>query len=71
MLPVQVTHLVVDEVHERHLDADFLLAALREILPKRPELKIVMMSATLDAELFKAYYKDLVRGQRTLDTPKK
>jgi HrpA-like RNA helicase len=51
--------LVVDEVHERHLDADFLLALLRAILPRRPSLKLVMMSATVDEAKFAAYFADV------------
>ena len=55
----QVTHIVVDEVHERHLDADFLLAALRTIIPQRPQLRVVLMSATLDTVRFSSYFGDL------------
>jgi hypothetical protein len=44
------------QVHERHLDADFLLAALKVVLPQRPTLTVVMMSATLDAQKFSAYF---------------
>ncbi|CAM9510077.1 unnamed protein product, partial [Heterosigma akashiwo] len=50
-----LTHLVVDEVHERHLDADFLLALLKTVLPRRPDLKVCLMSATLEAERFAGY----------------
>lgn len=49
-----VSHIVVDEVHERSLDSDFLLVLLKEVLPKRPQLKVVLMSATLDAGAFTA-----------------
>ncbi|CAN0192937.1 unnamed protein product, partial [Hapterophycus canaliculatus] len=52
----ELTHLVVDEVHERHLDADFLLALLIGILPNRPRLKVILMSATLDTARFAAYF---------------
>ena len=51
-----VTHVVVDEVHERSLDSDFLLACLRSIFLSNPGLKIVLMSATFDASLFSAYF---------------
>ena len=44
-----VSHVVVDEVHERSLDSDFLLVLLRDVLPHRPTLRVVLMSATLDA----------------------
>ena len=55
-----VSHVVLDEIHERSLDGDFLLALLRHVPAKRralnmPPLKLVVMSATLDAELFCGY----------------
>ncbi|KAF1830080.1 P-loop containing nucleoside triphosphate hydrolase protein [Decorospora gaudefroyi] len=54
-----VSHVVVDEVHERSLDTDFLLVLLRQILHKRQDLKVILMSATLDAEVFEAYFKQV------------
>jgi ATP-dependent RNA helicase DHX57 len=54
-----VGHVVVDEVHERSLDTDFLLVLLRQILRKRKDLKVILMSATLDAEVFEAYFRDV------------
>ncbi|KAL5119948.1 putative ATP-dependent RNA helicase ucp12 [Pleosporales sp. CAS-2024a] len=54
-----VSHVVVDEVHERSLDTDFLLVLLRQILRKRKDLKVILMSATLDADVFEAYFKDV------------
>ena len=53
---VDITHIFVDEVHERSLDTDFLLALLRDILKARCDLKVVLMSATLDASLFSDYF---------------
>ena len=55
-----VSHVVLDEIHERSLDGDFLLALLRDLPAKRraaglPPLKLVVMSATLDAQLFSGY----------------
>lgn len=50
------------QVHERHLDADFLLAALKVVLPQRPTLRVVMMSATLDAQKFAAYFSPSAGG---------
>ena len=47
--------LLIDEVHERNIDSDFLLIVLRRLLPRRPDLKVVLMSATIDAEKFSAY----------------
>ena len=54
-----ITHVFVDEVHERSIESDFLLMVLRDMLPKRPQdtpLKVVLMSATLDASLFHDYF---------------
>lgn len=52
-----VSHVVIDEVHERSLDTDFLLVLLRDVLKKRKDLKLVLMSATLDAETFENYFR--------------
>ncbi|KAF5004351.1 hypothetical protein FDECE_9155 [Fusarium decemcellulare] len=51
----EVTHLVLDEVHERSIDSDFLLIVLKKLLKRRPDLKVVLMSATVDAERFSSY----------------
>lgn len=50
-----ITHLVLDEVHERSIDSDFLLIVLRKLLEKRSDLKVVLMSATVNAERFSEY----------------
>ncbi|KAK3903316.1 P-loop containing nucleoside triphosphate hydrolase protein [Staphylotrichum tortipilum] len=52
-----VSHIVVDEVHERSLDTDFLLSILRDVLYKRRDLKLILMSATLDAASFRDYFE--------------
>ena len=57
-----ITHLIVDEVHERHLDADLLLALLRSLLVMRPSLRVILMSATMDTRRFSAYFADLRNG---------
>ena len=59
----QVSHVVVDEVHERSLDSDFLLVLLRDVLPHRPSLRVVLMSATLNAAAFSAYFKGAAVAQ--------
>ncbi|WFD18140.1 RNA helicase [Malassezia caprae] len=51
-----VTHIIVDEVHERTIESDFLLIVLKTLMQQRPDLKIVLMSATLDAERISAYF---------------
>lgn len=48
--------LIVDEVHERHLHNDFLLGVLRRLLPQRPDLKVILMSATINISLFSSYF---------------
>ncbi|XP_010551147.1 PREDICTED: DExH-box ATP-dependent RNA helicase DExH3 [Tarenaya hassleriana] len=51
-----VTHVIVDEIHERGMNEDFLLIVLKELLPRRPDLRLILMSATLNAELFSSYF---------------
>jgi ATP-dependent RNA helicase DHX29 len=51
----EITHLVLDEVHERSIDSDFLLIVLKKLLLRRKDLKVVLMSATVDAERFSKY----------------
>lgn len=52
-----VSHVVIDEVHERSLDTDFLLSIIRDVLAKRKDLKLILMSATLDSATFGNYFK--------------
>lgn len=51
-----LTHLIIDEVHEREKVTDFLLIAIREALQVNPHLKLILMSATLDAEQLSQYF---------------
>ncbi|HEX8980080.1 MAG TPA: ATP-dependent RNA helicase HrpA [Parasulfuritortus sp.] len=48
--------LILDEAHERSLNIDFLLGYLKTLLPRRPELKLIISSATLEADRFSAYF---------------
>src|SRR4051794_5191186 len=48
--------IIIDEAHERSLNIDFLLGYLRQILPRRPDLKVVVTSATIDAERFAQHF---------------
>ncbi|XP_021713661.1 DExH-box ATP-dependent RNA helicase DExH6-like [Chenopodium quinoa] len=52
----QISHIIVDEIHERDRYSDFMLAILRDLLPTYPHLRMVLMSATLDAERFSNYF---------------
>ncbi|KDP34648.1 hypothetical protein JCGZ_11961 [Jatropha curcas] len=51
-----ITHVFVDEIHERGMNEDFLLIVLKDLLPRRPDLRLILMSATLNAELFSNYF---------------
>lgn len=48
--------LIIDEAHERSLNIDFLLGYLKRLLPRRPDLKLIVTSATLDVERFAAHF---------------
>ena len=48
--------LIIDEAHERSLNIDFLLGYIKRILPKRPDLKVVITSATIDVERFSKHF---------------
>ncbi len=49
--------IIIDEAHERSLNIDFLLGYLRQILPRRPDLKIIVTSATIDADRFATHFE--------------
>ncbi|KDP25957.1 hypothetical protein JCGZ_22947 [Jatropha curcas] len=51
-----ITHIIVDEIHERDRYSDFILAIIRDILPSHPHLRLILMSATLDAARFSQYF---------------
>eukprot|EP00913_Durusdinium_trenchii_P012268 g11520.t1 len=54
--PKTVTHLLVDEVHERGVETDFMLTFLKQVRNNRPKLRVVLMSATMDTECFLKYF---------------
>lgn len=60
-----ITHVIIDEVHERSIETDFLLIILRTLILKRPDLKVVLMSATVDAQRFSQYF----HGAPVLNVP--
>ena len=50
--------IILDEAHERSLNIDFLIGYLKRLLPKRPELKLMITSATIDAQRFSRHFDD-------------
>ncbi len=54
--------IIIDEAHERSLNIDFLLGYLRQLLPRRPDLKVIVTSATIDADRFAEYFSS-ARGK--------
>src|SRR5207253_5996927 len=48
--------LVIDEAHERSLNVDFILGYLKRLLPRRPDLKVIVTSATIDTERFSQHF---------------
>jgi HrpA-like RNA helicase len=54
-----VSHVVIDEVHERAVDADFLLVLLKRVLKRRRDLKVILMSATADSDAFEEYFSEI------------
>ncbi|HEY4316886.1 MAG TPA: ATP-dependent RNA helicase HrpA [Herbaspirillum sp.] len=58
----QYDTIIIDEAHERSLNIDFLLGYLKQLLPKRPDLKVIITSATIDAERFARHFGRTVDG---------
>src|SRR6202162_1657865 len=59
----QYDTIIIDEAHERSLNIDFLLGYLKQLLPKRPDLKLIITSATIDAERFARHFGRTVDGE--------
>lgn len=57
-LLLQYDTLIIDEAHERSLNIDFLLGYLRELLPRRPDLKVIITSATIDPQRFSRHFNN-------------
>ncbi len=57
-LLAQYDTLIIDEAHERSLNIDFLLGYLKQLLPRRPDLKLIITSATIDTERFSRHFDD-------------
>ncbi len=58
----QYDTIIIDEAHERSLNIDFLLGYLKQLLPKRPDLKLIITSATIDADRFARHFGREVKG---------
>ncbi|XP_022251673.1 ATP-dependent RNA helicase DHX36-like [Limulus polyphemus] len=52
----KISHIILDEIHERDLDSEFLIIILKDLLKQRQDLKVILMSATLNAEQFSQYF---------------
>lgn len=59
--------LILDEIHERNLFGDFLLGVTKCLLRAKPNLKLILMSATINVELFHNYFKE--EGAKLLQVP--
>uniref|UniRef100_A0A8C5U057 RNA helicase n=1 Tax=Malurus cyaneus samueli TaxID=2593467 RepID=A0A8C5U057_9PASS len=51
-----ISHVIVDEIHERDINTDFLLVVLRDVIQAYPEIRVVLMSATIDTSMFCEYF---------------
>ncbi len=59
--------IIIDEAHERSLNIDFLLGYLKQLLPRRPDLKLIITSATLDADRFARHFGDGTTSAPVID----
>ncbi|XP_061099703.1 ATP-dependent RNA helicase A isoform X2 [Conger conger] len=51
-----ISHVIVDEIHERDINTDFLMVVLRDVVQAYPEVRIILMSATIDTTMFREYF---------------
>ena len=62
--------IIIDEAHERSLNIDFIMGYLKNLLPKRPDLKVIITSATLDTQRFSEYFSHYdARTKRVINAP--
>lgn len=50
--------IILDEVHERDIDTDFILLSIKRLIRQHPKLRIILMSATIDNKLFQYYFAE-------------
>lgn len=55
---MEYSHLILDEIHERDVMCDFLLTIIKQIITQRKDLKVILMSATLNSEQFSKYFNN-------------
>lgn len=53
-----VSHVIVDEIHERDVNSDFIMVILRDMIHTYPDLRVILMSATIDTTLFSKYFNN-------------
>lgn len=53
-----VSHVIVDEIHERDVNSDFIMVILRDMIHNYPDLRVILMSATIDTTLFSKYFNN-------------
>ncbi|XP_033935253.1 ATP-dependent RNA helicase A [Pseudochaenichthys georgianus] len=51
-----ISHVIVDEIHERDINTDFLMVVLRDVIQAYPEVRVLLMSATIDTSMFREYF---------------
>ncbi|HEX6917187.1 MAG TPA: DEAD/DEAH box helicase, partial [Phycicoccus sp.] len=61
--------IIIDEAHERSLNIDFILGYLKQLLPRRPDLKVVVTSATIDPDRFARHFSTDERGEAVREVP--
>src|SRR5713101_3502949 len=61
--------LIIDEAHERSLNVDFILGYLKRLLPGRPDLKVIITTATIDPQRFSDHFSGAESGQQSADAP--
>ena len=54
----EVTHLIIDEVHERDIETEILLLLVKSLMARNPSIKIILMSATFEMDSLKKYFSD-------------
>jgi ATP-dependent RNA helicase DHX36 len=64
-----VSHVILDEVHERTIESDLLMAILRDLLRRRADLRLVLMSATVNAKTFADYFAPVCAAPVIVDVP--